>query len=178
MNQQTQTPPDTQEERARQAQSLYFGPYISCKNEMLLQDTDVARCSSSECRSVQKADHKFCPYCGSEVEEITVSTTTGKKVDAASIANELRTGIVHFSEEGLYDFFVPVEKRRIYYQHGRHIQLGNPVNGYAYVTSVTLESDHEWLMENYKLELERIREVYGKENVDVVWGLLIGPFVE
>lgn len=165
---------------------MYAGAFITCQNEVLEKEATMRRCSNEECYTYLGADpeHKFCPYCAAEVKDWTVSTVTGRKVDAEAFADAHRQSVLLFGKErsGLLDFYVPKatkHQRRfvgpdgLYFGPYGEFFPGEAWGSYTPITALTIKTSVEELAKRQEALIGILRQEYGGEHkVQIQWGIL------
>lgn len=152
---------------------LYLGPYLRCRRSLGQVSHKDTVCSNSICaRSKGSFGHahvpSFCPDCGHKVVEKTTTTT-----DLLSIAD----GVVESvgcrltdlgRDAGLpreFDYFIPNKG-------GGEFEPKSPcMLAFDADMEKCKAKDLQWFYKSFAADLAKVREAYGVDNVEVLWGL-------
>jgi hypothetical protein len=148
----------------------HVGPYIRVKNTPTTGKEEYFSCPNSKCLNHQsKISDKFCGKCGSQITLISKPTLTPVKFDVYDETNEELRDAMTEEKPGYegYEFFVTNLTDGI----GKSF---NPKYEH-YIFNTTSEKVTDELKKFKKVNkkhIDRIEEVFGKENVEVEWGVL------
>lgn len=166
----------------------FVGPYLRCTQQLKDVEDGHRGCVNEGCPKYRLEfggmTAKFCPQCGKEIGTFT----TTRKESAVRGVWELFGGKDTFRpvmcEDGpksirsKYDILVPN------YRPGydpdcededtrRQFRVA-PRDGSTYqeMSSMNPGEEMAWLLEKYAAEIEKLRGLYGADNVKVCWGFL------
>lgn len=158
---------------------MFIGPYIRCSTRTSPRLKTIKTCTKDTCRfnsadNPMAYENNFCPQCGSPAvsQEIQVEGRVKEDVCPSWVYTEMDESICGFNQEyaepGVH-IFVP---NRDGIREFTFSRSDDKVGEILRVRAVTLEQEMIWLETRFKAELERAREIYGDDKVEVRWGIL------
>lgn len=158
-------------------QSIKLGPYVRTKTQAVDTQEPKRTCSNPLCRKheIEVFDRhtSFCPLCGSAVQErqvpvkgLAVSQNEVLELLDGSLMPPCGDGFYHMAKTGTSIWVgnkrVPGLDRRIEPADATETEI----------TPALIAEEIERFSDFYEKELVILRQEYGDENVEVVWGLL------
>jgi hypothetical protein len=156
--------------------SLYVGPYVECTTQDIEVDAKMRSCTRDSCsmyeREVHDKSKKFCPQCGSPIDNVTYKTKQ-KNVQAHYLIEEIDQDLSLVQ----YDSFFSQRSK-----DGTDTWIANKkfCERRCWVNdSCATELTQEMMVKEVLLFCTEFEEAlavfhkkYGKDNVTVKWGLI------
>jgi hypothetical protein len=165
---------------------LWIGPYARCSARTSPRKRTVNTCSDLECRLRRKGDSageeaKFCPKCGSPAEKV-VFEVPGQVVadvhpgELAEGTEGTSAAIRHFNAEygdASAPLFAPNRcNDALPRPMNIDAKYDKPTGEILQMNGVDRDGECTWFRSEFRDALELLRETYGKDNVEIRWGVL------
>lgn len=145
------------------SKSTTIGPYLKVKGKIELKTTKVKRICPNHIH--KETNDKFCPQCGTLVE-------SKEYVDTKMISPQ-QFMYMNFEEDKLWvpessnvilPNQYPPKKFKIDSDNGGDIDISE--------STQIIGEQLDWFKENYSSEIKTFEENFGKDNVNVCWGVV------
>lgn len=152
---------------------VYCGPYIQCTKKYEIKKIEFNGCTNIECLRYRKqANTNFCSKCGNPIEKLfdTRNVQVSKKLDELFDVDTFC--LIH--DEILtceYDILLPnlfpknIDKKRQYYIKFKDSNCQN-------LTNLNISSEIDELAKFHVKEIEKLKNLYGEDQVKIFWGIL------
>jgi len=152
--------------------------YVKCKKSFKNQVKGYRTCLNKKCiekdAEVYGSSYNFCCVCGKKmsIKERIISSIPSIEPYEIFKDNSLFP-IDEINKE--YDYFISNKK-------DKNEPMSPVINGrYCYPEEISIESDLPekhliWFNNKYKKQIEKLKEIYGKENVEVKYGITFEVF--
>jgi hypothetical protein len=152
----------------------YVGSYIRVKNVPKPSVEEYFSCPTPKCGNHGKRiSWTFCPECGIKMQLMQVAST--ERICVWKIAEKmdgnLFAALRDYKPKGMknFDFFLP----NINYGVKRSSHFDPCCETYALeIDSKDVQTETELFQEKFQKEIGFLRETFGKENVEVLWGVI------
>ena len=144
--------------------STTIGPYLKVKGKIELNTTKIKRVCPNHIH--RETNDKFCPQCGTLVES--------KEYVDTKVISPQEFMYMNFEEGKL---FVPESSNVILPNQcpPKEFKINNDNGGDIDISGFTqiIGEQLEWFKENYSSEIKTFEDNFGKDNVNVCWGVVI-----
>lgn len=152
--------------------SIYVGPYLKAKNNLVKAPKSLHTCDTPKCKRHMteiSTQEEHCWACGQKLVTKQVDNTKERISDwdvSEKIQEKLSSFMRESSPDRLSHYWVPnivktaPRKMNIYFDDA--IEQSN----------IDSDKEKEWFKQNFKQEIETLESIYGKENLTLHWGVL------
>lgn len=162
--------------------------YVKCKKSFKNQVKGYRTCLNKKCiekdAEVYGSSYNFCCVCGKKmsIKERIISSIPSIEPYEIFKDNSLFP-IAEINKE--YDYFISNKqdtKEFISNKQDTKEPMSPVINGrYSYPEEISIESDLPekhliWFENKYKKQIQKLKEIYGKENVEVKYGITFEVF--
>ncbi len=149
--------------------SAHIGPYIKVYNPKKASTTELTLCCNKNCSQHNKeVDSKFCPECGSLI-----------KTSKLPCRESIDFNVYDEFNERLHEM-CPEEKPHkcddyLYFAANDSKKFGVNIDPtYCNEVKISTESGEEFMefFDVYQKEIDRLKEIFGKDNVQIKYGVV------
>jgi hypothetical protein len=160
---------------------LHNGPYVVCKTKIIPSVQNIYTCSNFECESYNNRifdkKNKFCQYCGSTCTERQINIEVSN-IDSYEIAVDLLKEAL-FTPTGDSFFCWMLKNNTHIWISNKNIPNARKWSFYPHediqyipITPDLIDFEKEQFCNFHEKELEILYKEYGKENVEIQWGII------
>ncbi len=147
----------------------YVGPYIKVHNPPKPTTIGIQSCTNIKCKNYkQRSSDQFCSKCGTKIGVVNMPSSDRIHFDFYDEFNdklaEIRT---EYTYRGDYQFFISNKKNL---GGGRILNCNNEEE--LSVNETTITADVQKFKKDLKLEIDRMENVFGMSNVNILWGVI------
>lgn len=155
--------------------STYIGPYFECKTSEVEKESSVRSCTNTDCTEYKKqvwdGVTKFCPRCGTKIGKVPVMVKR-ENVDDEDIREKTKERIsTPCSNCGEYVKGATLWYPNIKGSPGEHFDPKEDTYQYEIGDNDVKQAKKD-MLEQFSNEYKVLCEAYGKENVEVKYGVL------
>jgi hypothetical protein len=150
----------------------YLGPYIQIKEELVTKTGEFKTCLNPQCK-LNRHDLKtlFGAVCGKYIVKATRSKVEVKHShhDIMALVNESFSCVISESIGSLegFSFFIPNHHRKPPRSLYLNLEEDMVINDFS-----IQQSEIEWFKNAFSVELKKVEDLVGVENIKVSWGLI------
>jgi hypothetical protein len=139
------------------------GPFLKCK--VGTKEVQAKRFGCEKCKTWN--EHKFCIGCGLACVYYS-AVRNEDSISGSSLMEEIEGALCYYNIQEGYHFWFGNNDAAI----GYYFDPNEAEDGYKVFHPLDLDHEKEMFCISYKKEIAKLEEAYGKENVEVMWGVV------
>lgn len=152
---------------------VHLGPYIKVHNPKRKTTETLKTCSNQSCEKHKQrnwGDDKFCKECGKEIRDLTFPCMAPLDFDVYEEFNDrLKEAMTEYKPKKYqdYQYFIGNVKGT----PSKDIKVKGNDSEFE-LSAHSVVSDYEKFVQMYDKEISRLSEIFGRNNVTIMFGVL------
>ncbi len=159
--------------------TVYVGPFLKCKNAKVDGERTITACTKKSCKKhkdeIWDDKKKFCEECGSPIDKVQIKVKEDR-VDTDPCQEGIDEDLIpyHLDAKNAKGFDIWIGNMGRKDKDARKFSFSPKYDGEQCeeITPEMMAEEIKDFQEQYKTAIKTITDLYGKENVQLKWGVI------